>query len=87
MKDISGKLSGRTGPDSLDERALKGYLAIQGLWKRNNTCILDIYVTDTDVKAYTGLSVGTMLEAAALAKKAKYLKACLEQRRIFVSLA
>ena len=54
-------------------------MAIQELWKRGETCILDIYVTDTGAKAYKGLSLRTMLEAVAWVKKAKYLKACLDQ--------
>ena len=54
-------------------------MAIQGLWKRGETCILDIYVTDKDVKANKGLSLRAVIEAAARVKKAKYLKACLDQ--------
>ena len=66
---------------------VRGDVAIQGPWKRGKTCILDIYVTDTDVKAYKGLSSRAVIEAAARVKKAKYLKACLDQRRTFASLA
>ena len=65
----------------------RGDVAIQGIWKRGETCILDICVTDTDAKAYKGLSSRTVLEAAARVKKAKYLKACLDQRRTFAPLA
>ena len=53
----------------------KGGVAIQSLWKRGETCILDICVMDTDVKAYKGLSLRSVLKAAARVEKAKYLKA------------
>ena len=46
----------------------RGDVAIQGLWKHGETCILDISVTDTDAKAYKGLSLGTVL-----------VKTCLDQ--------
>ena len=44
-------------------------------------------MTDTDAKAYKGLSSRTVLEGAARVKKAKYLKACLDQQRTFMPLA
>ena len=56
-----------------------GGVVIQGLWKRNKTCILEICVTDTDAKAYKGLSSRTMLDAVAWVKQTKYLKVCLDQ--------
>ena len=62
-------------------------MAIQGLCKRGETCILDICVTDTDAKAYKGLSLRTVLEAAVRVKQVKYLKACLDQRHTFAPLA
>ena len=65
----------------------RGDVAIQGLWKRGETCILDICVTDTDTKAYKVLSLRGVIEAPARVKKAKYLKACPDQQRTFVSLA
>ena len=65
----------------------RGDLAIQGLWKRGETCILDICVTDTDAKAYRHLFSRAVLEVAARVKNAKYLKACLDQRRTFMPLA
>ena len=66
---------------------MRGDVAIQGLWKRGKTCILDICVTDTDAKAYRHLSSRAVLEGAARVKKAKYLQACLDQRRTFTPLA
>ena len=65
----------------------RGDVAIQGLWKCSNTCILDICVADMDVKAYKGLSSRAVIDAVARVKKAKYLKACLDQQRTFVPLA
>ena len=44
---------------------------------------MDICVTDTNAKAYKGLSSRTVLEAAAWVKKATYLKACLDQQHTF----
>ena len=43
-------------------------------------------VTDTDAKFYRGSTSAKVLEKAALEKKAKYEKACLEQRRSFMVL-
>ena len=57
----------------------RGDVAVQRLWKRSKTCILDICVTDTDAKAYKGLSSRAVLEGAVRVKKAKYLQACLDQ--------
>ena len=62
-------------------------MAIQGLWKRGEVCILDICVTDTDTKAYKGLSLRTVLEAAVWVKKPTYLKVCLDQQHTFPPLA
>ena len=60
-------------------------MAIQGLWKHGKTCILVICVTDTDAKAYKGLSLRTVVEAVAQVKNAKYLKTCLDQQRTFAA--
>ena len=65
----------------------RGDAAIQGVWKRNKTCILDICVTGTDAKAYKDLSLRTVLEAETWAKKAKYLKVYLDKRHTFAPLA
>ena len=40
----------------------RGDVAIHGLWKHGETCILDICVTDTDVKAYKGPSSRAVIE-------------------------
>ena len=44
-------------------------------------------MTDTDLEAYKGLSPRSVLKAAEQVKRAKYLKACLEQRCTFMPLA
>ena len=62
-------------------------MAIQELCKCDETCILDICVTDTDVKAYKELSSRTVLDTAMWVKKAKYLMSCLDKRRTFAPLA
>ena len=64
----------------------RGDIAIHGLWKRGETCILDMRITDTDAKSYVGSSSAKVLEKAAKAKKDKYLDACLERRKSFTPL-
>jgi len=64
----------------------RGDIAIHGLWKSGETCILDIRITDTDAKSYAGISSKKVLEKAAKAKKDKYLDACLERRKSFTPL-
>ena len=44
-------------------------------------------MTDTDAKAYRGLTSRDVIEAVARVKKEKYLKACLDQRRTCAPLA
>ena len=55
--------------------------------KRSKTCILEIYVANTDAKAYKGLSLRAVLEATARVKNATYLNSCLEQQHTFALLA
>ena len=64
----------------------RGDIAVHGLWKSGETCILDMRVTDTDAKSYVGSSSAKVLEKAAKAKKDKYLDACLERRKSFTPL-
>ena len=61
----------------------RGDVAIHGLWKRGQTCILDIRVTGTDAKSYSASSSAKLLEKAAKLKRDKYAKACNERRRSF----
>jgi len=64
-----------------------GDVAVHGLWKKGDTCILDIYVTDTYAKTYASSSLKKVLKRAAKKKTYKYLDACLEMRRTFIPLA
>jgi len=65
----------------------RGDLSAHGLWKRGQTCVLDIKVMDTDAPSYQGTTDSMkVLEKAARQKKAKYLEACLERRRSFMPL-
>ena len=64
----------------------RGDVAVHGLWKRGQTCIMDIRVTDTDSKSYSTTSSEKVLEKAAKLKRDKYAKACLERRRSFTAL-
>ena len=56
------------------------------MWKRGQTCVLDVRITDTDAKSYAGTSSEKVLQRAAKEKKDKYLDACLERRRSFTPL-
>ena len=47
---------------------------------------MDVRVTDTDAKSYRSSTSAKVLEKAAREKRAKYEKACLEQRRSFMAL-
>ena len=75
----------QTGSNAAGDKA-RGDVSINGLWKKGQTCILDIRVTDTDAKSYASSSLSKVLEKAAKVKKDKYLNACLERRRTFIPL-
>ena len=75
----------RTGSNVAGDDS-RGDVAVNGLWKKGETCILDIRITDTDAKSYAGTSSKKVLEKAAKVKKDKYLDACLERRRTFMPL-
>ena len=64
----------------------RGDVAVHGLWKRGQTCILDIRVTDTDAKSYSASTSAKVLEKAAKLKRDKYAKACNERRKSFTPL-
>ena len=64
----------------------RGDVAVHGLWKRGQTCIMDIRVTDTDAKSYANSSSAKVLERAAKVKRDKYAEACNERRRSFAAL-
>eukprot|EP00957_Ditylum_brightwellii_P170585 12984735-Ditylum_brightwellii.AAC.1 len=57
---------------------------IRHLWKRHTDCILDIRITNTDVKSYISCPVEVVLAAQEKEKKDKYLQACLEQQCHFL---
>jgi hypothetical protein len=64
----------------------RGDVAVHGLWKKGQTCIMDVRITDTDAKSYANNSSERCLERAAKEKKDKYAQACLERRRSFTPL-
>ena len=47
---------------------------------------MDVCVTNTDIKSYRGSTSAKLLERAARKKRAKYEKACFEQRLSFMTL-
>ena len=62
----------------------RGDILLRGLWKNQHETIIDIRVTDTDQHAYRHQNPYDVLKKQEKEKKAKYLKACLDQRRSFV---
>ena len=64
----------------------RGNVAIHGLWKKGETCILDIRITDTDCQSYSSPSSAKVFKNAAREKYRKYLEACPERRRSFAPL-
>ena len=64
----------------------RGDVLCHGLWKRGETCILDVRITDTDCASARGTSSEKVLERHAKEKKNKYLDACRQRRRSFVPL-
>jgi hypothetical protein len=56
---------------------------LRGFWARGTDCIVDVHVTNTDVKSYCKRPPDKVLESGEQIKKKKYLKVCLEQRRHF----
>jgi hypothetical protein len=58
----------------------RGDVLIYGLWAHGTDCIIDIRVTDTDVKSNLSRDPTKVLEAYEQEKKRKY---CLEQRHHF----
>jgi hypothetical protein len=64
----------------------RGDVAVHGFWKRGQTCILDVRVTDTDAKSYANSTSAKVLENAAKRKRDLYGEACFERRRSFAAL-
>ena len=54
----------------------RGDVAVYGLWKKSETCILDICVTDVDAKSYASCASKKVLERAAKKKKDKNFDCC-----------
>ena len=74
------------GADAAGDGA-RGDLSAHGLWKRGETCVLDVRVMDPDASSYKGtMDTAKILERAAKQKKAKCLEACLERHRSFAPL-
>ena len=56
---------------------------VRGLWHRGTDCILDVCVTDVDAASYQTQRPDKVLAKHEKRKKAKYLQACLDNRRHF----
>jgi len=83
----AGQQAGQGGTAGAAGDGARGDLSAHGLWKRGETCVLDVKVMDTDAPSYSStLDARKTLEKAARQKKAKYLEACLERRRSFMPL-
>jgi hypothetical protein len=62
----------------------RGDILIRGLFERGTECIIDVRVTDLDCKSSRNTDPDKVLKRHERQKKAKYLQACLKQRRSFV---
>ena len=78
--EVAADSNGNLGDES------RGDVSAHGLYKRGQSAVMDICVTDTDANSYKQTSSEKVLEKAAKRKKDKYLDACLERRRSFVPL-
>ena len=67
---------------SIDD--LRGDIIIKGLFERNQDCIINVRVTDTDAPSYRTRNPYNVTKSQETEKKKKYLRLCLEQRRTFV---
>ncbi len=65
---------------------LRGDVAVHGFWKRGQTAIFDIRVTDTDAPSYRSMDPHKILAKQEREKKAKYNAPCLARRRTFTPL-
>jgi hypothetical protein len=80
-----GTPQGTTRRGTLGNEA-RGDVLVHSLWKRGESCVLDVRITDTDQPAYRGTSSEKVLERQAKVKKDHYLQACVERRRSFAPL-
>jgi len=65
---------------------LRGDVAAHGFWRRGNTAIFDIRVTDTDAASYRTTDPKTVLKRHEREKKSKYNDLCLARHRHFTPL-
>ena len=65
---------------------LRGDVGVHGFWKRGQTTIFDIRVTDTNASSNRGLDPKKVLKRHEKEKKGKYLAGCLARRRSFTPL-
>ena len=73
---IEAEDTSRPGSNVARDEA-RGDVAVQGLWEKDKTCILDIHITDMDAKSYACSLSAKVLEKAAKTKKDKYEAACI----------
>jgi hypothetical protein len=78
--DGEGALGTQANPDS------RGDVAVHGFWKRGQTCVFDIRITDTEAKSYRSMDPAKVLARGEKEKKDKYLQACVDRRRSFTPL-
>ena len=83
----AGQQAGQeSGADTAGDGA-RGDLSAPGLWKRGETCVLDVRVMDPDASSYKGtMDTAKILERAAKQRRAKHREACLERHRSFAPL-
>ena len=61
----------------------RGDVLIRGLWEPQMDGIVDVRITDTDLKSQRHLDVEKVLAKHEREKKSQYLQPCLQQRRHF----
>ena len=73
----------QTTPIPVNPKALRGDLAIRGLFERGTTAIIDVRVVDLDSPSHRNRDPMSVLVSAEKEKKKKYLEACQSRRCSF----
>ncbi len=76
----------RQSDDAKNPYALRGDIAATGLWKRQQTCILDVRVTDPDSHYQRKQPLAKLLARHESEKQSKYVDECKKHRRSFTPL-
>ena len=72
------------GSSAADGGALTCDLAVRRMWNPQTEVLLDIHMVNTDAQLYASLSVTSVLDSIARAKKTKHCQACVQRRADFM---